>query len=227
MTRSKKRSVIVHTIPLGESTDSDSDDSHTDSCSDSQSECRSSSKSSSESDSCSDSDEEEPQPQHHHPTCATPLVQFDHTTDWEPNQNVTLSYERRPACVEVTTTQTTSTPGVKYQLCLQPNTAYTLHVYGKAGRLQNAFIWAMDMQTKKRLTTNYQFLSHSWCWNAATFTTLSCKQKATVALGVLFTNPAANDRFCIRTAILTTTHPRHPPLEPPRRRCRGLVTCNL
>ncbi len=87
--------------------------------------------------------------------------------------------------IKVSPNQTTSTPGIKTCIDVCPKTDYVLSVKGCANR-KNAFLWAQDSKTKKRLICDYHYLPCDPCWVCVTFNTCCATR---IDFGVLFTCP--------------------------------------
>ncbi len=89
----------------------------------------------------------------------------------------------------VTSKQSISTPGIKRNFSVLPNTDYILSVKGYSNRT-NAFLWAMDKNTGTRLTSCYTYLGCQMCWKSYKFNT-GCATN--IDFGVLFTSPKIGD----------------------------------
>lgn len=99
------------------------------------------------------------------------------------NQKVCI--EKVCDAVKVTPKQTTSTPGIKTCIEVCPKTDYVLSVKGCANR-KNAFLWAQDSNTKKRLICDYVYLPCEKDWVCVKFNTCCASR---IEFGVLFTCP--------------------------------------
>ena len=91
--------------------------------------------------------------------------------------------------VRVTSKQSISTPGIKRNLSVLPDTDYILSVKGYSNRT-NAFLWAMDKKTGLRLTTCYTYLGCQMEWKSYRFNTGAATN---IDFGVLFTTPKIGD----------------------------------
>ena len=89
----------------------------------------------------------------------------------------------------VTSKQSISTPGIKRNFTVLPDTDYILSVKGYSNRT-NAFLWAMDKKTGLRLTTCYTYLGCQLCWKSYRFNTGTATN---IDFGVLFTSPKIGD----------------------------------
>lgn len=103
------------------------------------------------------------------------------------NQDV----EMKTVCdaLRVTSRQSSSTPGIKRNISVRPNTDYILSVKGYSNRT-NAFIWAMDTHTRQRLIPCYKYLGCNMNWLSVKFNT---GNSTNIDFGVLFTSPKIGD----------------------------------
>ena len=107
------------------------------------------------------------------------------------NQNVKL--DKVCDAIRVTSRQCTSTPGIRRNINVAANTDYILSVKGYSSK-KNAFLWAMDNNTKERLIKCYEYLDCTNSWKSFKFNT---GNTTNIDFGVLFTSPKIGDFMVI------------------------------
>ena len=107
------------------------------------------------------------------------------------NQNVEIQSVRD--AVKVTSRQSVSTPGIKRNICVEPNTEYIISVKGYSKR-KNAFLWVMDAHDGSRLIPCYVYLDCQMSWKSYRFNTCNT---SSINFGTLFTEPHIGDFMVI------------------------------
>lgn len=107
------------------------------------------------------------------------------------NQNVEI--KEVPDAIKVTSRQSMSTPGIKRNISVEPNTEYILSVKGYSNR-KNVFLWVLDIYSGARLIPCYNYLDCQLSWKSSRFNT---GNTSNIYFGALFTAPQIGDFMVI------------------------------